>query len=227
MSVILKNVTDSDKIYAGQIISASNSYTIQSVERHLFVSELALLSDIINGDCVVSDGTNDLEASIGIDHLKGYFASTVDVGSSPAFTAKTVLVGGVEKKLYKRVHGANGTILAGETGNIDFVISYGHAKFTGANIFGSELKDTLNFYILDTATNAYSGAPISPEPTYYPNFILNQFGFNAELPASGIYENTSNYDADLYMGMIIRCEYTNNGASDKYIALNAWLHEVV
>jgi len=151
----------------------------------------------------------------------------VNVKEEPAFSSKKVIIDGVQKSIFKRVHGVSATILSGATTDLDFVIPYAHAKFTGANVFGSELKDVLDFSVHDNATNDYSGAPISPGPTYYPNFLLNQFGFAVEMPPNGIYENTSNYDADLFMGMIIRCTYTNNGASDKYIGINHWLHEVV
>jgi len=155
----------------------------------------------------------------------------VDVDQSPPFASKKILVNGVTKSLFKRVHGVSETIVAGATTSIDFVVPYLAAKFTGANIFGSDLGDTLDFKVMDNATNDYSGAPTSPLPDYYPNYQLNQFGFDVEMPNGaipngGVYENTSNYDADLYPGMIIRCEYTNNGATDKKIAMNVWLHEV-
>jgi hypothetical protein len=131
------------------------------------------------------------------------------------FAAKTLPNG---KKLYKRVHGVNATIVAGQTTNIDFIVPYNTCKFSGAEIFGCDLGDTINYYVLDTTNNTYSGAPGS-------NYQLNQFGFNVEMP-SGEYENTSNYDADLYLGMVVRCQYTNNGQSTKYISSNLWLHEV-
>ena len=121
-------------------------------------------------------------------------------------------------KSYIREFWVNATIVAGQTTNIDFIVPYNTCKFSGAEIFGCDLGDTINYYVLDTTNNTYSGAPGS-------NYQLNQFGFNVEMP-SGEYENTSNYDADLYLGMVVRCQYTNNGQSTKYISSNLWLHEV-
>lgn len=136
-----------------------------------------------------------------------------------AFASKTILKNGMIKSLFKRVHGVNLTIAPGTTGFIEFIVPYTQSKFTGANIFGGDLKDTVDFFVLDTDTNAYSGAPGS----YY---ILNQFGFDVEMPPGGVYENTSNYDADLYPGMTISCAFKNNGTSSKYISMNLWIHEV-
>ena len=81
----------------------------------------------------------------------------------------------------------------------------------------------LNYYILDDVNNTYSGAPTTNPG--YPYYQLNQFGFNVEMPNEN-YKNTSNYDADLYYGMIVRCQYTNNGSTEKYVSSNLWLHEV-
>jgi len=143
----------------------------------------------------------------------------VEVESEPPFAAKTIKVNGVTKKLFKRVHGvASSTIAGGATVNIDFVVPHAHCKFTGAEIMNTDIGDTLNYLILDDASNTYSGAPGS-------HYQLNQFGFNVQMPQT-YYANTSDYDADLYQGMIVRCEYTNNSGSAKVITSNLWLHEV-
>lgn len=146
----------------------------------------------------------------------------VEVDSAAPFAAKTIRINGVIKKLFKRVHGANATIDAGQTSSIDFVVPYAWAKFTGAEINGCSLKDTLDFTVHDTTNNDISG--LDPQ-VYGANVLLNQFGFDVEMP-EGPYQNTSDYDADLYQNMIIRCTYTNNSQSSKYISLNFWLHEV-
>jgi len=223
----IKNNTLSNKTWVGAVISAGSYYGIEIGEEIDWANDSELLSDIGSGDALVaedSSGTTDItDVNSAINFLKNSLPAEINQGP---FATKTILVGGVRKSLFKRVHGTSATITAGQTGNIDFTIPYTACKFTGANIFGVDLEDTLNFKIMDTATNAYSGAPTSPLPNYYPSIQINQFGFDVEMPAGGVYENTSNYDADLYPGMIVRCEYTNNGASDKYISMNLWLHEV-
>jgi len=161
------------------------------------------------------------------DNYKSKSNSKIGYSQNVAFASKYIYVSGAKKSLYKRVHGVNETIAANTTANIDFIIPYAHCKFSGANIFGSSLGDTLDFEILDTATNTYSGAPLSPLPTYYPYYVLNQFGFEVEMPGSGVYENTSNYEASLQLDMTIRCRYTNSTDASAYISMNVWLHEVV
>lgn len=139
------------------------------------------------------------------------------------FSAKNIEVNGVVKKIFKRVHGINNpSIQAGQTVNIDLVIPYAWVKFTGAEIFGCELGDIVNFTVHDNATNTISG--LDPQ-VYGANVQLNKFGYDVVMP-NGEYQNTSDYDADLYQNMIIRCTYTNNGQSTKYIGINVWLHEV-
>lgn len=142
----------------------------------------------------------------------------VKVESQTPFASKKIKVNGTEKSLFKRVHGINVTIGAGATGYLDFVVPHNVCKFTGAEVLGTEVGDTLDFFVLDSVNNDYSGAPGS----YY---MLNQFGFDVQMPG-GAYKNTSNYDADLYLGMVVSCAYKNNGASSKTIAMNVWLHEV-
>lgn len=144
--------------------------------------------------------------------------TNVKVQQEPPFAAKTIEVNGTTKKLFKRVHGESLSIANGATGHIDHIVSYTTCKFSGAEIFNTDLGDTVDFKILDDANNTYSGAPGS-------NYQLNQFGFDVQMPADR-YKNTSNYDADLNVGMVVRCSYTNNSGAAKTVAMNIWLHEV-
>jgi len=137
-----------------------------------------------------------------------------------SFASKAV----AEGKLFKRVHGVNAVCAAGVTGYVELVVPYPTCKFSGAEIIGGDVGDTVDFFVLDNDTNTYSGVPLDP---YGPNFILNQFGFNVEMyPAGLIYSNTSNYDASLFQAMRLLCAYKNNGTADKRIAVNYELHEV-
>lgn len=142
----------------------------------------------------------------------------VGVKESPAFASK-YLEGG--RSLFKRVHGVETTIPANSTGYLELAIPYAEVKFTGAAIFGSDLGDLLDFFVLDTDENTYSQVPLE----YGANYLLNQFGFDVRLPQDR-YENTSNYDASLYYSMILCCAYKNNTDTEKTIYMNAELHEV-
>lgn len=160
----------------------------------------------------------------GIPLEEPVIVQPVEISKEIAFASKKIDINGVEKSLFKRVHGLrSASIPAGVTGYLELTVPYPQAKFSGAEIFGTDHLDTLDFLILDTPTNTYSGAPVE---TYGANFPLNQFGFDVEMPARGDYANTSNYDADLYYGMIVMCVYKNNSAEAKIISGNFWLHEV-
>lgn len=208
--------------YSGQQILTGAYYEIEPEQALRYANDDNLLADIGSLKAIMSksgDASGQISGISGqINFLKDDLAKLVDVDHSPAFASKKLIVNGVEKSLFKRVHGASLNILAGATGNIDIISHYMTAKFTGAEIFGTALGDTLNFFVLDDASNTYSGAPGS----YYQ---LNQFGFDVQMPPDR-YQNTSNYDADIFMNMVIRCQYTNNGASAKDVAMNLWLHEV-
>ena len=120
-----------------------------------------------------------------------------------------------EGDLFKRVHGVSATIAAGSTGNVELVVPYNIAKFNGAEIINCKLGDTVDFMVYDNPSGTISGVP---------DLMLNQFGFNVQMP-NDFYKNTSEYDADIILGMKIQCQYTNNGADPVTIYMNVELHE--
>lgn len=129
-----------------------------------------------------------------------------------------------EGVLYKRVEGVmSGDIQPGATENIDLVVSVPKVKFTGAEMFNVEFGDAVDFTVHDTAENTFSQLDVV---TYGANFELNKFGYQVVMPPGGKYHNTSQYDASLYQGMIVRCRYTNNGAVAKKVSMNVQFHEV-
>lgn len=138
-----------------------------------------------------------------------------------SFSSKTVTVGGVEKSLYKRIHGNNFFVANNQSTSCDFVIPYPHVKIEGIEILSAHPADDLNLKVLDADGNVYSGLDVG---TYGDNFMLNQFAFNVH-PATDYYRHDSQYDADLYQGMIIRIEYNNTG-SGKNVYMNFLLNEV-
>lgn len=220
MSKILKRTGAAYVINdTGQTVPANGQLEIDPSNYLLYARSDDTIAALASGDLVYNDGSNDLSLAEATAHIQGSAAKNVEVDNITPFAAKKIMVNGVLKSLFKRVHGVkSASIPAGQSANIDLIIPYAHAKFTGAEIFGSEHQDTLDFFILDDANNTYSGAPGS-------NYQLNQFGFDVEMPGAP-YKNTSDYDADLYAGMVIRCSYKNNGASPKVVSMNVWLHEV-
>ena len=129
------------------------------------------------------------------------------------FASKVLPCGG---KLYRRKHGIRDTVEANSTKITQYVVPYARCKIDEIEIVGCTGHDNIDLLVRDTAFGSYSG---------YPNATLEQFGFNVCL-ADLFYSDTSNYDANLYGGMIIEMHYKNNEEDIKSIGYNIVLHEV-
>lgn len=138
----------------------------------------------------------------------------------PAFNSKIVTTNGVTKSLYKRHTGIQSQVYVATPTDIFFTIPYAQCKIVGASVIGGESLDSVNLYILDTDTNTYSQAPVG---VVGPNYKLNQFGFNVNV-SKDYFQNISQYDADLYIGMKIKITYISK--SDKIVGINLDIHEV-
>ena len=138
----------------------------------------------------------------------------VEQSSLPAFADKLVAAG----KLFRRKHGCPvQEIGPGETVTISLTVPYAAAKINKAEIVGCRFGDTVNLSVHDSVNGDY---------TTVPDYKLNQFGFNVVMP-DGFYVDKSEYDADLYTGMQIKVDYTNNGIDAVLVGVNYTLHEVV
>lgn len=176
-------------------------------------------------DCVLPTDTS--LSSDSLDFVTNFkpngnksIISNTSIQNQPPFGAKTLVVAGVTKSLYKRTTGIQAAVYAATPTTILFTVSYAWAKITGASIVGGEALDTVSLYVLDTTTGAYTLAMMG---TAVPNYQLNQFGYNVNV-AANYFVNTSPYDADIYIGMQIKMVYTSK--SDKTIGINIDLHEV-
>jgi hypothetical protein len=132
------------------------------------------------------------------------------VETSP-FSAKVIN----GKKLYKRVIGITAAVVSASPNDVIYTATLTWAKMKEIQIVGSEVGDKVDLRVLDTATGTYSG---------YPNTVLNQFGFNVNLP-SGFYSQQSEFDADVFSGLQLKFTYTS--VSDKTIGINLIMNEVV
>ena len=108
--------------------------------------------------------------------------------------------------LFKRVHGIQQIVSVGNN-IIDFVIPYTWVKITGIECVGCESLDSVSLYIVHPVAG-----------------ILNQFGYAVNM-RDQFYSRPSEYDADLYSGLIVRAVYTSLSA--KTIGINYILNEVV
>ena len=213
----IKNNTNADITVEGQVISSGAYYHIQPAELIKFSTSSLLIMYISDGTCLMAksdDGLTDIiDVSSSIDFLKGNLPTSVEANNFP-FASKTLPDG---SKLYKRKHGKAGVSVApGTTESVVFTVPYINCKITGVEVVGSQEGDQVDFYILDTPTGTVSS---------FPNFILNQFGFGVFV-TSGIFREGSSYDADLFQGLQLRMDYTNNGQSAVTPNFNITLHEV-
>jgi hypothetical protein len=77
-----------------------------------------------------------------------------------------------------------------------------------------KVGETMKLKVLDTATGTI---------TTVPNYLLNQFGFDINLP-DGYYVRESHYDADLIKDLVIRVEFTAIEARN--VGINYSIHEL-
>lgn len=126
-----------------------------------------------------------------------------------AFSSKTI----ADKSLFKRVHGVKYECGVGVNTFI-FAVPYAQVKINTVEVIGCESLDTCSFEILDSSSGTYTGNP---------NHKLNQFGYGVVM-SKDYYEQKSEYDADLFLGMQIKVTY--NSLSAKDIGINFVLNEV-
>jgi hypothetical protein len=166
------------------------------------------------------DGLFEVQCSIPIDPSN---ADTIDFetnhkptgnrplpSSAQAFAAKTLPNG---KKLFARNVGFQQALTAGAN-TITYTATYPWAKLLGVEVINSEALDTVDFKVYDNALGSYSG---------YPNALLNQFAYSTNLPKD-YYVRMSNFDADVYVGMVLQVSYTSLSA--KSVGFNLILNEV-
>lgn len=209
----IRNTRAETVVRCGQTLAESVHYTIEALELVRWQNDDTVIAELVTGELVLNDGTADISGTSKIIDFLRDVPGPVTVGSAPAYAAKTFLSGGVVKKLYARNTGFQAAVIVGQT-IISHTATHAWAKLLGAEIIGCNALDTINFKVYDTAAGTYSGVP---------NLLLNQFGFNVNLP-EGYYRREAPYDADIYGGMVLKLEYTS--ATAKTIGVNLVLNEV-
>ena len=212
-----------------------NGQTILSGEYHQITTQLELENLQINptllGDLseenplvIINYGESDLDYNNSIQWLMGINTQLVNVSELPLnypFYKKELEDG---SKLYRRKHGvvvdrSNRIICQSNSEKmIDFIVPYPHAKVTTLEIINANSLDSIDILVLDDESGTYSKSGVK-------NLQLNKFGFDAVVTGP-IYIDESNYDADLYYGMIVRFVYKNTGVVDSEFGINIVLHEV-
>lgn len=212
MSKIVKNNTASAVNISdtGITVNASSQYTIPPQDYLLWAASDNIVTEVSNSNLIINDGINDLSISDGINLLRG---SLVKPERLP-FASKTLANG---KSLFRRIHGikltTDGTSNAQK---VIFTVPYASAKITSTEIIGAELGDMIDFKILDTSSGTVTGIP---------NFLLNQFGFGV-YPSKEKYDQTSEYDADLFLGLQLEVTLTPADTVVRDVYFNLVIHEV-
>ena len=121
------------------------------------------------------------------------------------------------KKLYRKKHGYTFNLDASGTTTFTITNTYARAKIMDAFFLWFPEGCTYNFKIKDTAAGTYSG---------YPNAVLGQHSFSVAI-AKDIDHDSSPYDADIYVGMILEITIIGPVDNTKLVAVNVPFHEVV
>lgn len=205
----VKNNKQTSDVWAGQTIESEAEYDIGANELANWRSSDKVMTDLASGDLLIGDGvTYKAAGASAISYLLGT-SQEVTIASSPTFTAKTV--GAL--KLYTRATGKVHPVVVGAN-NLLFSIPFANMKFNGLEIINAKAGETVNLKVLDTITGTV---------TTVPNYVLNQFGFDLNLP-EGFFRWLSSYDADLFQGLQILLEYT--AIEERDLRVNYVIHEL-
>lgn len=178
---------------------------------------LKLFDGYFTLDCFIPTDETNPDTSDFVTNFKAAGNKTIvnnsNIQNQPPYGSKTVTVSGVTKKLYARFTGAQYAVTAGSN-TLTYTATYPWAKIIGVECINCEALDTVDLKVYDTAAGTYSG---------YPNALLNQFSYAMNLPKD-YYLRYSQFDADIYQGMIIQMTYVSQ--SNKTIGFNFLLDEV-
>jgi len=217
MTKYIYNNTQNQKIYIGKIIDADSYYLIQPHLEISFANSNEVLTDLAASDIVMSTTTDSsghiTDLNKAIDYLKNNLPQLVETTSTPAFAAKTLVINGVTKKLFARNTGFQQALDQGAN-TINYSLTYPWCKILGVEVVGAETLDYCDFEVYDNAQGSYSGVP---------NLKLNQFAYSVNIPKD-YYIRLSQFDADIYQGMVIKITY--NSVSAKSVGINLIMNEV-
>jgi len=190
-------------------IDLGGFYSIYAIDGAFMLSTMIQKLD----DSEVDSDQEDFETNYLVS-ANQKLKTEVIIEATTAFSNKILPDG---KKLYARETGIpEATINSGNTGSLVFEIPYELVKITDVEIIGCQKGDTVDFKILDTDVGLLTTIPLYP---------VNQFGFNVNMPNSRYFKKYD-YDADLFLGLHVCVEYTNNGPDPVTISVNLGLHEV-
>lgn len=120
------------------------------------------------------------------------------------------------KKLKRKTHGITFTIPANDTITVPYTCTYGQAKMNEVEVLWAPEGVKAKMNVKDTASGTYSTVP---------NMILDSFGYDVNI-AKDYWKGRSEYDADIYIGMVLEFVLENTSSVSKTVGINIVLHEV-
>lgn len=186
-----------------QYVEVNENYWLKAFDNR-FEVECLLPIDETNADTIVFNTSY---------KANGNKRVVQEIASIPSFGAKQFYSGDTLKKLYARFTGQQFALSVGAN-TCDYTVTYPWVKMVGLELIGGEIGDIASLKVFDNSLGTYSGVP---------NYMLNQFGYSINV-AKDFYARASQFDSDLYPGMIIRLEYSS--ISEKTIGVNYLINEV-
>ena len=227
MELYIKNNTDETRQWAGQYLSPAQYYMIEEVEESTWQHSSPVVVSIANSELVMArdnSGTADiLDIAEAISFLHKDEIASVKISEAPPTLAFSTNVLHDGRKLFRRKHGITAVCAPGET-IMDMLVPYASCKIDEVEIIGCESTDTVDFLVLDTEQGLAQQSMGVPAEYVTPFLMLNQFGFDVNI-ADMYYSDSSNYEADLVGGMVVRMVYKNTTDQTKTIGANFVLHE--
>lgn len=190
-----------DRNLSAQYVVVGDNYWIKAID------------GAFNLECLIPTDPNHADT---VEFISNYKANgnksptqALNINSTPAFASKNLGT----KSLFKRVVGKQFEVSIGDN-TLIYTQTFPWVKFMSLEIVNGQMGDYVSLYILDTATGTFST---------YPNAPLNQFGFNTNI-AADFYQQKSEFDADLYVGLQIKIIY--HSVSNKTVGINYVMNEV-
>ena len=121
------------------------------------------------------------------------------------------------RKLTRRIHGFKIDLdTSGTEQTVKFTIPYVACLMTSTSVVDAIPGDKLQFSVLDSTAGLLTGVP---------NYRLNQFGYDV-YPAKDYYEERSEYDAELVVGLQLEIKVTPVDTTARSVYFNITLHEL-
>lgn len=233
MAKWIKNTTDNDKIWVGQVVDAGSYYEIKSIEEKTWASNSLLLTDIAIGDAVVAkdnSSNNDIiDINSAINYLKDDLPQEVSLSSS-VNTSGVKDPNGMRARLIGII---NETVTAGETVNLDWCgtqLQYLSENccsfFDGIQYYAKDavIGDKCHFQVVDKdGAGVALGWYTQQQFDAMGEYVVEEFGHDWHMIPNTM-EDIMLYKARIIPGMYIRTKYHSTGAEDVHIIVNLFRH---